>query len=307
MRRWQLARLPLLSEGFPRISHMSVWRPWDADDDEYEERSLIRELLPSSLYAPVLEWIRNELRPGSYSYVDMGRVHELQTALQIDLRLSGRYVEADDVLRTIAQNGDQFVARVIDFFLSEYSTDDWGNTPDAVDSLKWHFDNAASTADIALQDDVYRLRRRVPEGVEELAEASKQSAPVLAGQHLGKAWSEAYALTPNTSVVMAEAIKAVEAAAHPVITPNAKKVRLGMITQTIKDQPGWTLALPNRDDGHPNHKAVLVGMLETLIIAQADRHGGAAPSVLVAQGHVQLASTLVQWFSAGVVVRVPTV
>jgi hypothetical protein len=188
----------------------------------------------------------------------------------------------------------------------EYEEDNWGHTPSIVESLKWHFDSAASAADIALQDGVYRLRRRVSEGVEELAEASKQAAPVLAGKHLAKAWTEAYALTPNTSLVMTEAIKAVEAAAHPVASPNAKKIRLGMITQTIKDQSGWTLAFPTRDDGHPDHKAVLVGMLETLIIAQADRHGGVAPSVLEAQGHAQLASTLVQWFSAGVVVRAST-
>ncbi len=285
---------------------MNVWRPWDADDDEYEERSLIRELLPASLHAPVLAWIRNELRPGSYGNVDMDRVHELQSALQVSFRLQERYVDADDMVRLIAQKGDQFVARVLDFFLSAYETDQWGNTPNAVDSLKWHFDSAASAADVALQDGVFRLRRRVPEGVDELAEISRQSAPVLAGQHLGKAWTEAYALTPNTSLVMTESIKAVEAAAHPVVSPSAKKVRLGMITQTIKDQSGWTLAFPNRDDGHPDHKAVLVGMLETLIIAQADRHGGVAPSVLEAQGHVQLASTLVQWFSSGVVVREPT-
>jgi hypothetical protein len=233
----------------------------------------------------------------------MGRLHELQSALQVDFRLQSQFTDADDMVREIAQKGGQFVARVIDYFLSGFEPDEWGIVPDEVKSLKRHFDSAASAAEIGFQDGVYRLRRRVAAGVEELAEASKQSAPALAGQHLGKAWNEAYALTPNTSLVMSEAIKAVEAAAHPVVTPAAKKVRLGMITQTIKDQSGWTLAFPNRDDGHPDHKAVLVGMLETLIIAQADRHGGDASSVLEAQGHVQLASTLVQWFSAGVVVR----
>ncbi|GAA1850137.1 hypothetical protein ACFQZV_07235 [Microbacterium koreense] len=285
---------------------MSVWRPWDADDDEYEERSLIRELLPPALHAPVVAWIRKELRPtGMYAHVDMSRVHELQSGLQVDFR-QPRFVEADDMVRAITQKGEQFVSRVVDFFLSYYEDDHLGRMPSDVENLKWHFDSTASAADIALQDGVYRLRRRVPEGVEELAEASKQSAPMLAGQHLGKAWSEAYALTPNTSLVMTEAIKAVEAAAHPVVSPTAKKVRLGMITQTIKDQPGWALVFPNRDDGHPDHKAVIVGMLETLIIAQADRHGGVAPSVIESQGHVQLASTLVQWFSSGVVVRQST-
>jgi hypothetical protein len=286
---------------------MSVWRPWDAEDDEYDERSLIRELLPPPLHAPVLAWVRNELRPGSYSHVDIERVHELQTALQVDFRLQDRYVEADDMVRVITQKGNQFVSRVVDYFLSGYEIDQRGDTPGEVESLKWHFDSAASAASIGLQDGVYRLRRRVPAGVEELAEASKQSAPALAGQHLAKAWSEAHALAPNTSLVMTEAIKAVEAAAHPVVTPTAKKIRLGMMTQTIKDQSGWTLAFLNRDDGLPDHKAVLVGMLETLIVSQTDRHGGAVPSVIEAQGHVQLASTLVQWFSAGVVIRESTV
>ncbi len=209
------------------------------------------------------------------------------------------------MVRAITQKGNQFIARVIDYFLSGFETDQWGTTPNEAETLKWHFDSAASAAEIALQDGAYRLRRRATEGVEELAEASRQSAPALAGQHLGKAWNEAYALTPNTSLAMTEAIKAVEAAAHPVVTPTAKKVRLGMMTQTIKDQSGWTLAFPNRDDGHPDHKAVLVGMLETLIIAQVDRHGGVAPSVMEAHGHVQLASILVQWFSSGVIVREP--
>lgn len=282
---------------------MSVWRPWDADDEEHEERSLIRELLPASLHGAVMAWIRAELHPGSHSFVDLRRVHELQSALQVDFRLQERYVDADDMVRVIVQKGAPFVARVVDYFLAGYEIDQWGNTPGAVQSMRWHFDSAASAAEVALQDDVYRLRRRVPVGVEELAEASKQSASASAGQYLGKAWREAYSLTPDTSLVMTEAIKAVETAAHPVVTPTAKKKRLGMMTQTIKDQSGWTLAFPNRDDGHPDHKAVLVGMLETLIIAQADRHGGAAPSVVEAQGHVQLASTLVQWFSAGLVVR----
>jgi len=232
-------------------------------------------------------------------------VHEIQTALQIDFRLSRRYVEADDMVKIIAQQGDQFLARVIDYMLSTYSFDPVHGKPSDVIELQGHLDNAASAVDITVVDGAYRLRRRVPEGVEELAEASKSSADALAGQHLGKAWAEAYSLAPNTSLVMTEAIKAVEAAAHPLVTPNDKQRRLGKITQVIKDQIGWTLAFPVRDDGHPNHKAVLVGMLETLIVAQADRHGGAAPSIIEAQGHVQLASTLVQWFSGGVVQRRP--
>lgn len=281
---------------------MSVWRPWDADDQEYEERSLIRDALPAPLRAPVLAWLRKEFEPDR-GWVREQKVHLIQTALQVDLQVKPGLVHADSLVNTIASRGDQFICRIVDLELAGYEFDDFRGAPSAVDDLKWHLDHAASALDVTVQDGVYRLKRRVPQGIEELAEESKSSSGALSGQHLGKAWVEAYSLTPNTSLVMTEAIKAVEAAAHPVVTPAAKKIRLGMITQTLKDQSGWTLTFPNRDDGHPDHKAVLVGMLETLIIAQADRHGGAAPSVLEAQAHVQLASTLVQWFSTGVVVR----
>ena len=285
---------------------MSVWRPWDADDDEYKDRSLIRELIPPPLRAPALVWIRRGLRPsGQYAYVSMPRVHAIQTALQVDFGLSSQYVQADDMVKALAQRGDQFLSRVIDFMLSTYAHDPQGDDPGDVVELRRHLDHAASALDITVRDGAYRLKRRVSLGVEELAEAAKASADALAGEHLGRAWTEAYSLTPNTSVVMTEAIKAVEAAAHPVVTPKDKQRRLGKITQAIKDQHGWTLGFPVRDDGHPDHKAVLVGMLETLIIAQADRHGGAAPTLIEAQGHVQLASTLVQWFSSGVVERRP--
>jgi hypothetical protein len=61
--------------------------------------------------------------------------------------------------------------------------------------------------------------------------------------------------------------------------------------------------LAQRDDGHPDHAVVLIGMLETLAFAEQHRHSGHGYSEAEAVGHVQLAATLVGWFSAGVVVR----
>jgi hypothetical protein len=283
---------------------MSVWRPWDADDDEFAARSLVKEPIPAPLRAPLLAWVRDNLHP-QYGWVDESVVHAVQTALQVDFRYEPGRVGVNEFVDEIAVRGDRLLGRVVDLLLADFEPDPIrGSTPREVAHLKAHLDGTASALDITLRGGVYRLRRRVTAGVEELAQASQDSASSQAGQHLNNAWIEAYSLNPSTSLVMTEAIKAVEATAHPVVTPNAKRVRLGVITQTIKDQSGWTLAFPNRDDGHPDHKAVLVGMLETLMIAQADRHGGQPPSVLEAQGHVQLASTLVQWFSTGVVQRV---
>ncbi len=75
---------------------------------------------------------------------------------------------------------------------------------------------------------------------------------------------------------MTEAIKAVEATAHPVVHAERQESSLG--SDHSNDQGSVrvdSLAFPNsRRRSDPDHKAVLVGMLETLMNAQADRHGG---------------------------------
>lgn len=49
---------------------------------------------------------------------------------------------------------------------------------------------------------------------------------------------------------------------------------------------------------------MLIAMLETLAMAQRDRHAsGIAPSLAQADAHVQLAATLVAWFSSGAVLK----
>ena len=109
-------------------------------------------------------------------------------------------------------------------------------------------------------------------------------------------------MTPDTSKILREAIQAVEAAAGAVAIPKEGRPQLSKIVGALRDQKGWGLVLAQRD-GHPDHKAVLIGMLETLAFAQQHRHSGHGYSETEAVGHVQLAATLVGWFSAGVVRR----
>ncbi|MCS5732314.1 hypothetical protein [Herbiconiux daphne] len=147
----------------------------------------------------------------------------------------------------------------------------------------------------------HRLRRRLPEGVEEIAqEAADDSGK--AGRLLSEAWRAAYALEPNPGEAMQLATRAVEAAAAPVVIPKSLRQRIGMIADTLQNQAGWELILWRDDSGFPDHQQMLVTMLRTLQKAQTDRHGdGAAPTPEEAQAHVQLASTLVAWFAAGAV------
>jgi hypothetical protein len=65
-----------------------------------------------------------------------------------------------------------------------------------------------------------------------------------ASEHLDHAWQHAYGRDPDASRAYDEAVKAVEAASIPVITPNDPKAMLGKVIGTMRSNPGkWRLAL----------------------------------------------------------------
>lgn len=254
--------------------------------------------------AAVRAWLRNELDSGYNT--DERLVTMIQSALRVNFGFPPGRVETGALVGRIEESGDKFVVRVLDLFLSEYSPVPWdGSTPEPVADIEWHFDQNMSAACVRLESGVYRIARRLPQGVEEAAHEAVATANEIAGRHLLKAWTEARSLTPDTSAVMTEGIRAVEAAAGSVLTPKDRKPSLGKIVGALRDQPEWTLVLATRDDGHPDHRLILIGMLETLAFAEQHRHSGKDPSETECLTHVQLASTLVAWFSAGSVVQKP--
>jgi hypothetical protein len=274
------------------------WKPWDATDEEYAELQIIREDIPPTLWAPLRKWLRDVLNAAGIGYevVNPDLVHWIETSLRVNLHM-GQYPKTDDVMRAVFNEGDQF---------SEYQPEPpLGAIPENVQRFEERMALSGSALTIVFdsQSDGYRLRHRLPEGVEEAAQAAINDANATAGQHLAKAWREMQSLDPDTSKVLREAIQAVEAAAGEKVIPKDKKPQLSKIVAALRDQEGWGLVLAQRDDGHPDHKAVLIGMLETLAFAEQSRHSGPGYAATEALGHVQLAATLVGWFSADVVMR----
>ncbi|QHF24112.1 hypothetical protein GTU73_08875 [Rathayibacter sp. VKM Ac-2804] len=278
---------------------MSVWRPWDADDDEQAERMTVREMIPDPVRAGVGEWLRVELL-GHYGMTSVNTITFVQAALQHDFGFAPGAVNTDYFVSQILSNGDKFTMRVIDLLAGQIRPG-ISAAESRIRQIDTHLELGASSVTVTRQGREFRVARRLPEGVEELAAQSVSSASRLAGNHLVVAWNEIRSLSPNVSTAMTEAIRAVEAAGGAVVTPKELRPRLSKIVSTIKDNDRWTLILATRDDGYPDHRAVLVGMLETLAFAQQDRHSGKPHTVPEGLGHVQLASTLVAWFSAGVV------
>lgn len=283
---------------------MEPWKPWDATEDEYADLLVIREPIPETLNGSIDQWLRGFFRSKSrYDLVDRTVINTIEAALRVTLSLP-EHPDGDDVAEAIRAEGDQYTLRVIDFLIAQREPDQYtGRPPQDVAFLSSQMDLSSSAVRIVRDGGGYRIARRLPDGVEESAQKAINDANQTAGQHLAKAWREMQSMTPDASKVLREGIQAVEAAGGAVVIPKERKPQLSKIVATLRAQKGWGLALARRDDEHPDHLGIFIGMLETLAFAEQHRHSGHGYSEVEAVGHVQLAATLVGWFSAGVVVR----
>lgn len=276
-----------------------VFRPFGMTDDEYERRLEVREEIPELLLAPMRTWAETHVADHN-RYATLGRVYELQSVLKVELGPEGSYTEAESLVAQFEASSEREFVWLVDYLLSEFPEQQWSE-PDAIKALRWHMDQTRSALTVSPRGGVYRLTHRLPEGVEATLVSAAQDANASAGIHLSNAIREATTLDGKTSTVMTEGIRAVEAAAGPVVTPRDQRFALSKIVSALRAKSGWSLVLQRRDDDVPDHQAILIGMLETLAFAQRDRHSGSAPSAEEAQAHMMLAAALVGWFSTGAV------
>lgn len=150
-------------------------------------------------------------------------------------------------------------------------------------------------------DEYYCLERRVDETAagaadEEIRQRSNAAA------YLRKAWHQAYGLNPNPSDAFRNAVRAVEAAARPVVTPRDNLATLGKMIPALGDKPEkWQTVIGDVD--------TVRKMMETIWKSQFDRHGTddtTRPlnvSQPEAEAAVQMSVTLVQLFRTGAIER----
>lgn len=127
-----------------------------------------------------------------------------------------------------------------------------------------------------------------------------------AATHLREAWHALYGRQPNPSHSYREAVRAVEAAAIPVVCPNDNTATLGKIIGQMRTSPSmWTVSLRPSDSRDPVQ--VVVSMMELTWKSQLDRHGTSesdAPfsvTELEAEAALHVSLTLVHWFDAGII------
>lgn len=153
--------------------------------------------------------------------------------------------------------------------------------------------------------DIRTLQRRtMPEAAAAL-KAVSQSAPEAA-RHLGSAWNHAFGRNPDPGRAYGEAIKAVEAATIPVVSPNNPKATLGTVIGQLRSTPQKWQAILVRDitltgGSQMAPIEVLTNLAALLWGNQTDRHAPVQPiEQTQAEMAVHLALTLVQAFTQSV-------
>lgn len=116
------------------------------------------------------------------------------------------------------------------------------------------------------------LARRLPDGVQTAAEATFGLGD--AGKLLALAWRHAYGVEPDASRAYSQAIKAVEAAAIPVVCPRQLDATLGNVIGELNSNPSWTLP-HQREHSDAKARDVLVAMSRLFYRGQHDRHASA--------------------------------
>jgi hypothetical protein len=257
------------------------------------------EDVPSHLTQQLTSWVLKPLQDNAATTLIWG----LEMRVDLANPLEGRLGHSD-ALREVA-----------------LSLDDEPNV--LLDSADWLLakgDESSDRADfldqvLKIGNSAYRVREdrrglemRIAPGVRELVESTVKSASGSAGGHLTLAWNASYSRRPDPVKAYSEAIKAVEAAAAPIISPNNHRATLGTIIKDINNKSSkWTFALASKDGDGVDE---LARMMKLLWDGQTSRHGGVAPTkpetVDAARAAVHLSATLVQFFVGGALSGIDT-
>jgi len=289
------------------------WRPLGMDtEDEIADYDALHDGVPDWMQSAYWEWVEKTIsitrqgdgyRASPVACVDLELVKAMCQVLQLplpDLRvhfLDGS-TGAEQVKRAMsALTRHDAPLQICDYLLA------YCNRAKA-EPLEEMLVRSKSAWKVGQRAGKPGLERRVPKGVQDSADSVIARSGV-AGFHLAQAWEALYGLASNASEAYRLAIVSVEDAAIPVVSPSNAKATLGSVIGQMQSQMNWRLPM-TREPSSITTRDVIIGMMKTLWEGQHDRHGGqpSAPgnvSIDEASVAVNLAVTLVAWFSAGLV------
>lgn len=274
----------------------SPWRPLSVrhNDEAIAEYDLLHEGLPAWMVGPAANWVGRAL----YGYRDK---HSTDGALMLLQFIEGRlrlpldwrnsYVTAEQSLMTEVVRGGPRSLDVVDAVVQ------FAAEPIAAELLEVILAGGNSAWRVDTVDGHSSLVRRVDETLQRVVH-EELSAPGNPARHLRIAWMRVYGRTTDASSGYREAVRAVEAAAKPLIEPLNPRATLGTMIKAVEAKPSKWAA----DVGSVEAVGAMMAQLWT---SQLDRHGTDDETVALtvsidqARAAVALAVTLVQWMRAG--------
>jgi hypothetical protein len=292
------------------------WVPLSARGKAEERFEVLYEGVPAHLLASVWDWLESifvdttmngTLLRGYWPRVDL--LHQFERYSRKPLNWGKRSDEAWQILARECKASENLLLDVVDFALSFGLRD--AREASTLEELLLEAGSAWTVVPFDPESPhglSFKLERRVSEPVA-TAVRETMNASGRAGQHLAKAWGLVYGRNPDPDGAYLEAVKAVEAAMVPVISPNNTKATLGTMLGDMKGNADKFVVEMLPIDNTVDSFEVVRSSCQMLWKAQPDRHGTPEArahshvSQKAAEGAVQLAVTLVQWFVSGVVRR----
>lgn len=293
-----------------------TWRPLGVEtDEEIAEYDALHDGVPEWMVTAFWEWVKDSITIFRTYSDGSGRIpmaretltEEMCQTLKIPLppirmRQNGSAEGAAQFKIAVEALANSRKAIAIADYLLAHADHAKGDVLEAVLS------RSKSAWTVGTRAGRRGLTRRVPLGVHVAADSVMHRAG-RAGVRLAKAWEELYGIQPNASAAYGLAIKAIEDAAIPVVSPANRRATLGTVLSQFENQGDWKLPMEREHDKAPSTE-VLIGMMRMIWHGQHDRHGGqpAGPgdvSVGEATLAVSLAVTLVNVFSSALVARAP--
>lgn len=282
------------------------WRPLSVRQGGTEtaaEYDVLHEGVPVWLSTSLIQWVRTVVTTAG-GYIDEERLLQLERERRVRLVGRSRWTCLVDYMR----EDEDFCLDVVDLLLRDLS---WQADRQKVVQLAKIMLESGSAYQVSARGEGvfgFELQRRVSETVAASAEKAFQAG--RPGDHLRMAWRATYGRSPNANEAYDQAVRAVEAAAQPIVSPSNPKATLGTIITALRDKPAkWQVVLDT--PGGFDEVGVVQVMAELLWKGHTTRHGTADPAAPIvhtqeqAEAAVHLAVLLVQWFTSGTIRPVP--
>lgn len=277
----------------------------------------LHEGVPGWLQESLWEWFNKRIsnwRPSSTSSIggywdpDVPSIRELERIIRVAINWTGRgdtygsRSEGREALRAALYADQLAFLTAVDYQLSKLDSQHHASV---LLELERILKDAASEWRVSEIAGRPGLGKRVDETVQAAAQALA-AREVRSGTLLADAWRHAFSMNRDPSAAYRCAVRAVEAAAGPILTPADSLPTLGKMIAAFRDKPGkWEFSFTV--DSSVDPKLVLLQMIQLLWTNEYSRH--VDPDVTAplhvtqaeAESAVALALTLTTWFTSGAI------